>query len=97
MKTSTVTIRVSKDFKEKVKAAALAEGRKVNGYVLAAIKHKLDITDDRTEEQLRADNDAICCNCLHKFPNANECNTCEQPNGPCTTRSNWTFRGIVKS
>lgn len=79
-KTSTVTIRVSKAFKDQVKAAA--------------IKHKLDITEDRTEEQLRADNDCTCTNCIHEFPHSTQCNTCEQPNGPCTTRSNWTFRGI---
>ncbi len=55
---------------------------------------KLDIVEDRTEAQLRADNDATCTNCLHEFPYAKECDTYEQPNGPFTTRSNWTFRGI---
>lgn len=59
-----------------------------------SILPKLPIIDIRPEEQLQKDNDATCMNCLHEFPYAKECDTCEQPYGPFTTRSNWTFRGI---
>ena len=54
---------------------------------------KLNIIENRTEEQLRADNDTSCVNCKHRFPDSSECAACEQPHGPFTVRSNWIFNG----